>query len=32
VPSGDQPAGKRFKDKAKFLKQAYPQLFAKYWQ
>jgi len=32
VPSGDQPAGKRFKDKAKFLKQAYPQLFAKYWR
>ncbi|CAM3771368.1 MULTISPECIES: DUF4240 domain-containing protein [Pseudoalteromonas] len=33
VPSGlEQPKGKRFKDKAKFLKLAYPQLFAKYWQ
>ncbi|MFU2511755.1 DUF4240 domain-containing protein [Pseudoalteromonas sp. ASV78] len=33
VPSGlEQPKGKRFKDKPKFLKQAYPQLFAKYWQ
>lgn len=33
VPSGlDQPKGKRFKDKPKFLKLIYPQLFAKYWQ
>lgn len=33
VPSGlDQPKGKRFKDKPKFLKLVYPQLFAKYWQ
>ncbi|NMM39688.1 DUF4240 domain-containing protein [Pseudoalteromonas arctica] len=33
VPSGlEQPQGKRFKDKPKFLKLAYPQLFAKYWQ
>ena len=33
APSGlDQPKGKRFKDKPKFLKLAYPQLFAKYWQ
>lgn len=33
VPSGlDQPKGKRFKDKPKFLKLSYPQLFAKYWQ
>ena len=33
VPSGlEQPKGKRFKDKPKFLKLAYPQLFAKYWQ
>ena len=32
VPSGEQPAGKRFKDKPKFLKQSYPQLFQKYWQ
>ena len=33
VPSGlEQPKGKRFKDKPKFLKQAYPQLFAKYWR
>lgn len=33
IPSGsDEPRGKRFKDKAKFLKQSYPLLFAKYWQ
>lgn len=33
VPSGlDQPKGTRFKDKPKFLKQNYPNLFAKYWQ
>lgn len=33
VPSGlDQPKGKRFKDKPKFLKQSYPLLFTKYWQ
>jgi len=33
IPSGlEQPKGKRFKDKPKFLKQNYPQLFAKYWQ
>lgn len=33
VPSGlEQPKGKRFKDKAKFLKQTYPNLYAKYWQ
>ncbi|MBQ4833354.1 DUF4240 domain-containing protein [Pseudoalteromonas sp. MMG010] len=29
---GEQPSGKRFKDKAKYLKASYPQLFAKYWQ
>ncbi|WP_404344075.1 DUF4240 domain-containing protein [Pseudoalteromonas mariniglutinosa] len=33
VPSGlEQPKGKRFKDKPKYLKQNYPHLFAKYWQ
>ncbi|KTF16877.1 DUF4240 domain-containing protein [Pseudoalteromonas sp. H105] len=33
VPSGlEQPKGKRFKDKPKFLKLAYPRLFDKYWQ
>ncbi|MGO2012642.1 MAG: DUF4240 domain-containing protein [Pseudoalteromonas sp.] len=33
VPSGlEEPKGKRFKDKPKFLKQSYPNLFAKYWQ
>ncbi len=26
------PEGKRFKDKAKYLKQSYPSLFDKYWQ
>lgn len=32
VPSGQsQPKGKRFKDKPKFLKQTYPQLFERYW-
>lgn len=33
VPSGQsQPKGKRFKDKAKFLKQQYPKLYQRYWQ
>lgn len=33
VPSGlEQPKGKRFKDKPKFLKQSYPNLFSKYWR
>lgn len=31
-PSDTQPEGKKFKDKTKFLKQSYPQLFTKYWQ
>ncbi|MGX5173327.1 DUF4240 domain-containing protein [Aliikangiella sp. IMCC44653] len=32
VPSGQlEPKGKRFKDKPKFLRQSYPNLFAKYW-
>ena len=32
VHSGQlQPKGKRFKDKAKFLKTQYPKLFEKYW-
>lgn len=33
IPSGsDEPQGKRFKDKAKFLKLNYPLLYEKYWQ
>jgi len=33
VPSGvDEPQGKRFKNKAKFLKEKYPELFQLYWQ
>jgi len=32
MPSGQtQPQGKRFKDKPKFLKLRYPQLFSRYW-
>lgn len=31
-PNQTNPAGKRFKDKNKYLKQDYPQLYQKYWQ